>query len=255
VTIGTANATGVIRNDDLPATPQPLFSLPVSADATLWVIGDPENNVLNGSAANDFIDSWGGDDTMAGGAGDDTYCIWTSKCVINESAGNGIDTVLDGAPTYTLADGVENLVVYGRMAQTATGNALNNLMTSNDYGSTMNGGAGNDCLVAGKGADSLTGGTGNDEFVFNSLPTAAGHITDFTAGADCLDLRGIFASIGYHGSDPIADHYLSFTDNGAGGVALYVDKDGTGAAAATLVTTLDNLSSSTLKINVNVWFV
>ena len=106
------------------------------------------------------------------------------------------------------------------------GNALGNLMTSNNAASTLNGGDGNDILVAGKGAGILTGGAGADIFQFDTLPNVAGRITDFKAGTDVLDLRGLLHS--YTGSNPVADGYVSFNSDGVGGTQVFFDADGNG---------------------------
>lgn len=108
----------------------------------------------------------------------------------------------------------------------------------------LTGGAGADTLVGYRHADVLTGGAGADVFVFDITPWKAGHVTDFTVGVDRLDLSGLRELSGYMGSDPIADGYLSFRDNGQGGAQVYVDLDGSGAGKPWpfLITTLDNVS-------------
>jgi len=99
-------------------------------------------------------------------------------------------------------------------------------LTSAVAGDTLSGGVGGDTLNASQGADHLTGGAGNDRFVFNNEPWAPAVITDFTHGQDKLDLRGMFSHTGYTGSDPVADHYLTFISDGNGGTAVLFDKDG-----------------------------
>ena len=67
------------------------------------------------------------------------------------------------------------------------------------------------------------------------------------------DLRGLFAAVGYRGSDPIADGYLQLRSDGAGGTAIYFDLDGPGKAAATLITTVDAIKPPALTMQ-NDWF-
>jgi Ca2+-binding RTX toxin-like protein len=100
----------------------------------------------------------------------------------------------------------------------------------NDAGDTVQGGRGNDIITAGHGADTLAGGPGNDTFDFNFLKTAADSITDFAQGSDVVDLRTLYASIGYTGSDPVADQWLSLTSDGHGGTDFVVAPHNGGAS-------------------------
>ncbi|HEY8617024.1 type I secretion C-terminal target domain-containing protein [Phenylobacterium sp.] len=129
-------------------------------------------------------------------------------------------------PTFTLQIGSENVLAVGRFAQSITGNNLGNVLTSNDYGSTLNGGAGADTLVGGRSQDVLTGGAGADVFKFNVLPWGAGRVSDFTTGADRLDLSAIFQAHGYSGSDPVADGWVRFEADGVGGTRVMFDANG-----------------------------
>ncbi len=95
-------------------------------------------------------------------------------------------------------------------------------------GSTLTGGAGNDTLNASQGPDVLTGGAGADVFHWDREPWAPARITDFQLGTDRLDFSSLFAAAGYTGSNPVADHYIQFLDDGAGGTKVVFDHDGTG---------------------------
>ncbi len=167
---------------------------------------------------------------------------------ISDSGSNGTSTgssVETSDATYTAPAGVTNIVLTAATAQTVTANNLGDTITTNDAASTLIGGTGNDTLIAGHGADTLSGG-GDDSFVFNVLPWNAGHITDFNPTADVLDLHGIFAGIGYAGSNPVGDGYLNFVDDGSGNTKVYVDPQGPGTAIPILVTTLDHVLPSAL---------
>jgi Ca2+-binding RTX toxin-like protein len=168
---------------------------------------------------------------------------------VSDTGDNGTPTgssVETSDATYTAPAGVTNIVLTASTAQTVTANALGDTITANDAASTIIGGSRNDTLIAGHGADMLTGGGGDDSFVFNVLPWNAGHITDFNSSTDVLDLRGIFAGIGYAGGDPVGDGYLNFVADGAGGTKVYVDPRGPGTTIPILVTTLDHVSPSAL---------
>ena len=242
---------------DPPPTDPPvlskLFTLPTSDPyySTTTIRGTARSETLNGTTAANKIDGRSGADTMIGGAGDDHYFVNSADDKIVENANAGIDVAMSKSSTYALSANVENLKLTGTSAQIGIGNALGNLMTSNNAASTLDGGAGNDILVAGKGAGVLTGGAGSDIFQYNSV-TSGGRVTDFTDGTDVLDLRGLFSS--YHGTNPIADGYLSFSSDGAGGTRVYFDADGTGSGAKKLVTTLQGVSPSGLTLQSDVFF-
>lgn len=162
------------------------------------------------------------------------------------SSGPSGDVVDTAALSYTVPEGVHDVVLTANAAQTVTGNHDGDTITSNDYGSTISGGTGNDTLIAGHGADVLTGGGGDDSFVFNALPWNAGHITDFHTATDTLDLTGIFNSIGYTGDNPVGDGYLSFQFDGHGNTLVYVDSHSSSDPWPTLITTLDGVSPSSI---------
>jgi len=238
--VGTSNTVNYTINATNAFAHAFVFSLPQSASATNVILGDAKANTLVGTAGADLIDGKAGADTMSGGAGDDTYVVDNARDKVIENVGAGVDTVQTTLASYVLPTNVENGRLIGTSSQTLNGNSANNLLFSNDAGSRLSGGAGNDVLVAGKGADSLTGGVGNDVFRFDKLPSSAGHVTDFTAGQDVLDVRALFGA--YVGHDPIADGWAKFVSDNAGGSVLMVDVDGpSGPAAFVAVTTLDHV--------------
>lgn len=99
-------------------------------------------------------------DTLAGGAGDDTYVLARQDVVV-EGLNAGTDTVRSSI-SHTLAANVENLVLTGSAGLAGTGNALANDITGNSGNNTLKGAAGNDRLTGAGGADLLDGGAGAD---------------------------------------------------------------------------------------------
>lgn len=119
------------------------------------------------------------DNTLDGGAGDDTYRFsnwWVHDVIIDASGNDTIDfspmryagvsvnltSSADAEATYGMHtinwdnDAIENLIGTA-MADTLTGNISNNLII---------GGGGNDTIAGGGGNDTLEGGTWHDVYIF-----------------------------------------------------------------------------------------
>ncbi|WP_395702671.1 endonuclease/exonuclease/phosphatase family protein [Aquabacterium sp.] len=94
---------------------------------------------------------------------------------------------------------------------------------------TLTGGAGKDTLTGLGGRDLLTGGADADRFVYTRTLDAGDRIMDFQPGLDRLDVAQLLASIGYHGSDPLADGTLSFAVQSGRTYAMF-DVDGSAGA-------------------------
>lgn len=134
--------------------------------------------ILIGTAANDTMTdvstdafstlnaNWsGGDDTMSGGEGNDTYHVNSVGDVVTEAADEGTDTVVSRLANYALGANVENLTLDSAAPLTAlngSGNAMDNVIVGNGANNTLSGAAGNDTLIGGNGNDTLQGGTGDD---------------------------------------------------------------------------------------------
>jgi serralysin len=117
------------------------------------------------------------------------------------------------------------------------------VLTATSAGATLVGTAGADTLNASQGSDHLTGGAGADTFAYRGLPWNAGHITDFQVGVDKIDITALYTN-GYAGSDPVADGYVSFVSDGAGGAKVLLDPDGPAGANTIkfVVADLDGIS-------------
>ena len=111
------------------------------------------------------------------------------------------------------------------------------------------GGTGDDIFYTGHNSVVITGGSGGDRYVFQHVPwNNTGHITDFALGIDRLDFSALFAAAGYTGSDPVADGYVRFVSDGAGGTRVLFDADGPGGNPwPSLITTLDHVSPTGLS--------
>ena len=72
--------------------------------------GNAQDNTLIGNSADNILDGVTGADTLIGGAGDDTYYVDNSADVVEEHAGQGLDTV-QSSIDYALGGHVENLIL------------------------------------------------------------------------------------------------------------------------------------------------
>lgn len=236
------------------------------------------NDTLSGGGGNDTLIGGTGIDAMSGGSGNDTYDVDSAADSVSESANEGTDTV-QSSVTYVLSNNVENLVLKAGAAVNATGNSLGNTIFGNelanalygldgndllygfngndtvsggtgndeiygdngDLGSgndSLDGGSGDDTIIGSNGNDTLTGGSGADLFILNYGATGSDTILDFTQGEDHI---GLYAF-------PSAAVPLYSTSTGQ----LYVDPDGSGAAAAILVAILVNKPALTSN---DIWWL
>ncbi|TNC51944.1 hypothetical protein FHG66_03815 [Rubellimicrobium rubrum] len=151
-------------------------TLALQGSSNINGVGSNGNDVIIGNAGANFLKGNTGDDALSGNGGDDR---------LFGSAGNDLMQGGDGAD---LLDG----------------------SAGNDR---LEGGAGNDILFGSSQQDSLTGAEGADTFVFTALShsrvNAADVITDFTSGADRIDLQALDA-------DTTRDGDQAFTWGGSG---------------------------------------
>src|SRR5262249_41213678 len=130
---------------------------------------------ITGNSGNNTLDGGVGADSMAGGAGDDTYVVDNAGDVVDETGGSGTDTVQSSVSFNLTENGTTVIGAIGKRTRTGkaetsgTGHDLDNVITGNSGNNTLDGGA---------GADSLAGGAGNDTYVVDD----AGDVVDETGG-------------------------------------------------------------------------
>ncbi|MFL1524653.1 type I secretion C-terminal target domain-containing protein, partial [Pseudomonas sp. O230] len=192
------------------------------------------NNELHGGAGNDLLYSGAGDDLLDGGSGNDTasYAHATAGVKVDLSLLGAQNTL--GAGTDTLS-AIENLTG-SDYDDKLTGDSHNNIITGGLGNDVLNGGGGDDFLIGGLGNNTLTGGAGADTFQW--LKGNSGHdvVTDFTPGADKLDLSQLLQ--GENGSAASLDDYLHFKVTGSGD-SLVTSIDVSGMAGAAPNQTID----------------
>jgi Ca2+-binding RTX toxin-like protein len=106
------------------------------------------------------------DVTYEGGAGNDTYFLWTSTQQVVEQPNEGIDTVYIYFSNYTIPDNVENVSTeqFSGLSPkfNITGNSLDNHIIGQANDDVLLGMGGSDVLEGFWGNDVLNGGDGND---------------------------------------------------------------------------------------------
>lgn len=251
-TLGSAVGTGtIVEGQDAP----PLTSPVPTPDEPRTSVYPDSSGVAHGTAANEIIHATGAGQTLIGGGGDDIFAIGSHADATITETKPGISEVLTTASHYTLPDGIDNLAATGHGSHILTGNAGDNVIYGSNGNDTLIGGGGNNELVVGTGENSLTGGAGDNSFVFSSPKDHGNVITDFNPNTDMLDLRTMMKAIGYHGSNPVADGYVSITSDGHGDTVVSVDPDGSShGSAAHAVVTLQNVLPTALHDGANfVW--
>ncbi len=156
---------------------------------------------ITGSAFNDELYG-AGNDTMAGGGGDDLYTVSEKGDQVIETAGQGTDTVYATIDGYVLPENVENLLLFDG-ASKGTGNSLNNFIAAAGAGkSRLDGDLGDDTLDGGDGADTLIGGAGNDTYVLASL--ADDVVENADEGTDTI--RAVYLLDSFSLNSPVYAH-------------------------------------------------
>lgn len=204
------------------------------------IIGDSNDNLLNGTFESDTIDGKEGNDTLNGSSGDDTLIGGDGDDTLDGGfgfdsldGGSGIDTVTydfffgnvnanldNGEVTFpgnsprtdeTITN-VENLIG-ARGNDSLVGDSANNRLDGNTGNDILNGSSGDDTLVGGSGDDTLVGGSGADKFAFSQLPSSGeiDTIEDFSFS------QGDMIQIGFASSEDIS----RFTENEATGEILF----------------------------------
>jgi Ca2+-binding RTX toxin-like protein len=202
--IGFENLRGSLGGDDL-------------------LVGNVNDNVIEGMGGNDDLRGSFGADTLSGGTGNDQLAGGTGADQLNGGAGNDKLFGDDGADQLLGGEGNDGLT----------------------------GGKGADTLNGGAGFDILTGGTGADVFQFGpdliddgSTVLSRDKIKDFSAATgDMIDFSAIDAISGTPGDDPFTFIGATKFSNVAGqlryafgsfGATLVGDVDGDGTADFTI---------------------
>ncbi len=176
------------------------------------ILGNSGNDIIHGGAGNDVITGGAGTDHLFGDDGDDTFIVSGTADVtdtFNGGAGDNDTIQVTGNSALSLSvfnATTSSIEMWNGNGRGVTGTGVADTLDFSGLTSivghgigTINGGAGDDTIVGsnfantingGAGHDTITGGGGADIFVFSNgggLDT----FTDYTAGVDKFDLRGM----------------------------------------------------------------
>ena len=181
----TATATELATGESASVSQN--LNIEITSTTTTYTSSTQAAQTLTGTAANDLLRGYAGDDTV--------------------NAGDGNDMVYGGAGNDTINGQGGNDWLYGGVG--------------NDR---LDGGAGHDQLVGGAGNDTLIGGSGADTFrwEFGDKGTAGAPASDvindfdLVANSDRLDLRDLLVGEAHGGTDVgNLGNYLHFEQSGA----------------------------------------
>ncbi len=148
-----------------------------TTDPFLFKAGNPTANRLTGTEEGQRIYGFGGDDTLAGGGGDDGLYGGTGDDTL--AGGDGDDRLYGGAGDDTLTGGDGDDELHG--------GAGDDTLAGDGGTDTLAGGDGDDRLDGGADDDTLTGGYGADTFVIRTTNNGDDTVTDFRPGWDRLE--------------------------------------------------------------------
>jgi Ca2+-binding RTX toxin-like protein len=136
------------------------------------LVGTALDEIIYAYDGQDHLNGGGGKDTLYGGKGDDYYYIHDTYDKVVEYAGEGYDWVFSYVTSYTLTDNVERLELAGGQSLYGTGNGGDNWLSGNDQNNILSALGGKDHLDGGKGADLMIGGLGDDYYVVDNTSDA-----------------------------------------------------------------------------------
>jgi Ca2+-binding RTX toxin-like protein len=170
ITIDSDGPLDTIESSVSLTLPTGIESLVLTGSVALDGTGNESSNLIVGNVGNNRLDGgaapthwlYPSNDTLRGGAGNDTYVIRTqayTTTTVEELAGEGVDTIefTSSSSAFTLPGQVENLILKGT-SMVGSGNQLNNTITGNDANNMLSGVEGADTLFGLGGNDTLEGG-------------------------------------------------------------------------------------------------
>jgi uncharacterized delta-60 repeat protein len=196
-----------------------------------YIVLGPDDDTINGGAGNDTVGSLGGNDLLDGGTGNDTVTYLTvlagvhvdlaagtaSSLGVNDPAGIGHDTIVN----------IENII----------GSNYSDLLTGDDGDNAVTGGGGNDTIDGGEGSDTAVYDGNYENYVIGyNAGTDAYTIYDRTAGRDGSDKLRNVESFDFNGTTKSVAELHSDADMTAPTLTSFTPAD-----SATGVAITDNI--------------
>jgi trimeric autotransporter adhesin len=156
--------------------------------------GNADNNLIvssgNGGAMR--IDGGAGADTMVGGVQTVTYVVDNVGDVVREKEATSVGTVETSLASYTLGDGLDNLIFTSTQAGTGVGNELANILdgAQSSGANVLRGGKGGDTYLLGAGdvAVELVGDDAAIDTVILTTAPASGSVINLS---DYANIEGL----------------------------------------------------------------
>ncbi|HEV2746336.1 MAG TPA: M10 family metallopeptidase C-terminal domain-containing protein [Allosphingosinicella sp.] len=148
------DAFQIVRSTVTARLPNHFETLELLGSKPINGTGSRYPDTLIGNSAANVLDGGAREDVMAGGPGDDTYCVDNVGDQIIELAAEGEDTVLCSI-SFELAAEIEHLTLAGTSPLSGTGNSGANRITGNAAANLIDGR---------EGADTMSGGAGDDVY-------------------------------------------------------------------------------------------
>lgn len=198
-----------------------------------YIFGSVENESLLGSIGYDTIYGAGGHDSILGDRGNDQ--IWGNAGYDDIRSGHGDDLARGGSGNDKIRGNIGDDVLMGdRGNDLVVGGQGNDRLYGGKGNDVLSGGLGNDLIFGGSGADiingndgndTISGGYGRDIFIFHRSSVGVDVITDFDENEDILDFSDLLDSVGYQGSDPVTDGYITYQQENTE-TLIYFNPDG-----------------------------
>jgi Ca2+-binding RTX toxin-like protein len=213
------------------------------------LVGEGGNDVMYGEGDWDLMDGRAGTDDLHGGNGAD---IIFGDADVDQIFGDEGDDLIMGERGENVTIGDNDTIWGGLGNDMLDGSAGDDIILGEEGNDIIDGDFGNDLIVGGPGSEIIAGSayngvTGQDQYIYLALSDGGDSIYGFRATAgnnDQINLVVLFDNIGYTGTNPRGDGYLSVQESGGN---TYVYADGNGPAGGGNWTHLVTLVGTSLS--------